>query len=355
VADVARQGAATFVVTEDGALLARGKSPLFDPTGKSRGPVEHAALTRVEGLPKLRSVAIGEAHACAVTDDAKVVCWGSNFGGALARATNTNSQTRLPPAAVLGLPDVREVHVRKSFVAAVTREGEVYTWGLRWDTYAQTAKPTKVPFPAKVRALDLGPSRGCAILDDGRGYCFGLVHGRIWDYGRAVDHQDRSESPGWEVPGLRDIEALSGGSDHACAVTKGEVFCWGAGGHGQLGNGRYLGGDTPRPPEGTTFTYFEPKPVKVPGLSDARAVRVEGSRTCVLRAAGKLVCFGENRAGGLGVGDRAPHAAPTEVPVGDVVALLPYTTCHVRKGGELQCLENGSYATAPPLAARPAD
>ncbi len=346
VVKVAVAGSTVWVVTADGALHVRGKSALFDASAKSGGPVEHTDFARVEGLPSLSDVAVGEGHVCAVTLEGTVVCWGSNFGGALARSTNVNSQTRLPVEPVAGLSGVIAVHTRRSFVAAVTRSGEVFTWGLRWDTYKQTAKPEKAPFPRAVRALDLGASRGCAILDDGRGYCFGLVHGRIWDYGRALDHQDRSESPGWELEGVRDLEAISAGSDHGCAVSKGEVHCWGAGGNGQLGNGKSLGGDTPRPPDGATFSYYEPKPLKVPGISDARGVRVDGARTCVLRETGGLVCFGENRGGGLGVGDRKPHATPAEVPVRDVVALLPYAPCHVRTGGSLECLEKDRYTSA---------
>ena len=345
VRSVAVVGASVWVVATDGALYVRGKSALFDPSAKSSGPQEHTDFSRVEGLPPLSAVAVGEGHVCGVTLEGTVVCWGSNFGGALARATNVNTQTRLPVAVVAGLSGVVSVHTRRSFVGVVTRSGEVFTWGLRWDTYRQTAKPEKVPFPRAVRALDLGASRGCAILDDGRGYCFGLVHGRIWDYGRALDHQDRSESPGWELQGVRDLDAISAGSDHGCAVSKGEVYCWGAGGNGQLGNGKSLGGDTPRPPEGATFSYYEPKPAKVPGISDARGVRVDGARTCVLRETGTVVCFGENRGGGLGVGDRKPHATPTEVPVKDVVALLPYAPCHVRKGGELQCLDKDGFTS----------
>lgn len=342
---VAVAGPSIWVVTTDGALHVRGKSALFDPSAKNRGPLELPDFSRVEGLPPLSDIAVGEGHVCGVTLEGTVVCWGSNFGGALARSTNVNAQTRLPVEPVAGLSGVVAVHTRRSFVGVVTRSGEVFTWGLRWDTYRQTAKPEKVPFPRAVRALDLGASRGCAILDDGRGYCFGLVHGRIWDYGRALDHQDRSESPGWELQGVRDLDAISAGSDHGCAVSKGEVHCWGAGGHGQLGNGKLLGGDTPRPPDGATFSYYEPKPAKVPGISDARGVRVDGARTCVLRETGTVVCFGENRGGGLGVGDRKPHATPTEVPVKDVVALLPYAPCHVRKGGELQCLDKDGFTS----------
>jgi hypothetical protein len=230
VRSVAVAGSSVWAVLTDGALYVRGKSALFDPSAKSRAPVEHTDFSRVEGLPPLSDVAVGEGHVCGVTLEGTVVCWGSNFGGALARSTNVNAQTRLPVEVVAGPSGVISVHTRRSFVGVVTRSGEVFTWGLRWDTYRQTAKPEKVPFPRPVRTLDLGASRGCAILDDGRGYCFGLVHGRIWDYGRALDHQDRSESPGWELQGVRDLDAISAGSDHGCAVSKGEVFCWGAGG-----------------------------------------------------------------------------------------------------------------------------
>ena len=45
------------------------------------------------------------------------------------------------------------------------------------------------------------------------------------------------------------------------------------------------------------------------------------------------------------MGDRKPHATPTEVPVKDVVALLPYAPCHVRKGGELQCLDKDGFTS----------
>jgi len=41
-----------------------------------------------------------------------------------------------------------------------------------------------------------------------------------------------------EVPGLTDVESVSAGVDHNCALTRsGEVWCWGRNWYGQLGDG----------------------------------------------------------------------------------------------------------------------
>jgi alpha-tubulin suppressor-like RCC1 family protein len=80
---------------------------------------------------------------------------------------------------------------------------------------------------------------------------------------------------------IADAVSVNVGDGFGCAARRsGEVWCWGDGRFGQLG-------------DGMTSDWAE-HPVRVQGISDA--VHLSGSyeHTCVTRAAGPPMCWGRN-------------------------------------------------------------
>jgi alpha-tubulin suppressor-like RCC1 family protein len=108
--------------------------------------------------------------------------------------------------------------------------------------------------------------------------------------------------------------AVSAGWDHSCAVeADGRVACWGANNQGQLGDGTQVDRLVP------TF---------VPGVTDAVVVKGGGfHQTCVLRATGGVLCWGENGFGELGDGTTVQRLAP-------VTAVLPRPAISIDIGGD---------------------
>lgn len=101
------------------------------------------------------------------------------------------------------------------------------------------------------------------------------------------------------VPGITDAVAVAAGDTHTCAVRSGgEVWCWGDGPEGQLGNGSSMSTSTP---------------LQVAGISDATDVEASGTHTCVLRMGGRVSCWGANDEGQLGDGTTTGGASVVDV------------------------------------------
>jgi len=123
-----------------------------------------------------------------------------------------------------------------------------------------------------------------------------------------------------------DAVSLSAGGGHACAVHRsGEVFCWGANGRGQLG-------------DGTTAESLTP--VLVSGLDDAVSVSAGSEHTCAVRASGSAVCWGRNDEGQLGGGGRVDSSIPVAVSGLSSVAEVgagEVHSCARLESGALRC------------------
>jgi alpha-tubulin suppressor-like RCC1 family protein len=125
--------------------------------------------------------------------------------------------------------------------------------------------------------------------------------------------------------------SFSVGAGHACARrTNGRLFCWGADGQGQLGNGDATGDRT------------APVPV-AGGATNWASVGAGGLHTCGRRTGGRLFCWGDDDYGQLGSGNvTGDRAQPTEV-VGartnwtGPVAVGGYHTCARRTNNSDFC------------------
>lgn len=99
---------------------------------------------------------------------------------------------------------------------------------------------------------------------------------------------------------------VQGGADFTVALTsKGQVLTWGSNGYGQLGDGSRLARTTPRE-------------VKLPGGAKAAAVAAGTDHVLVLTRDGRVVAWGRNHRGQLGLGHRRDAAKPKRVDTGRV-------------------------------------
>lgn len=136
-----------------------------------------------------------------------------------------------------------------------------------------------------VEALSIaaGGFTSCAVLGDGRGYCWGERH----DEERLTMPRPVPE-PFGDTLRWRKISLSEGGG---CGVTTtGRTFCWGSNDYGQLG----------RAPD----TLFHPQPEPVEGLPQLATVVADDRHACGLTAGGELWCWGANTFGQLGRGGR---------------------------------------------------
>ena len=273
----------------------------------------------VKGL-KATKVAAGFRHACAVTAAGEVACWGDHLNGQLgvgAEADIAICRMSAPcaqsPLTVPGLAGARAVSAGAEHSCAVLNDGRVFCWG--GNTFGQVGDGTvkKAMTPVAVKgiagavAVSAGAYHTCAALADGTARCWGLNQA-----GRAgVDpakggelcedrkiHHSCLKTPA-AVPTLMKVAAIAAGGDHTCAlIDGGAVACWGKNGDGRLGNG-------------TIDDSHAPRPVK--GLGKAEAIAAGGLHTCALLRDGSVACWGKDDAGVLGQGrSQAPDVCEIE-------------------------------------------
>lgn len=289
----------TCVVTTAGGVKCWGMNKngqLGDGTHKnSSAPVD------VIGLGSgVVAVSSGVDHACAISEDRSVRCWGSNGAGQLGDGTTTDSAV---PVKVSGL-GAGAVAVTAGFGAtcAITTGGAASCWGT--NTYGQLGNGTTTDssVPVKVSGLDSGVvaidangGHACAVTDGGAARCWGI--NRVGELGNGTT--GNSDVP-VEVRGLGSgVTAISAGSGHSCATTDaGAAMCWGFNEAGGLGDGT---------------TKDSSVPVPVAGLqSGAIAITAGSAHTCALTSS-TVKCWGYNGYGELGNGSTVNANRPVDV------------------------------------------
>ncbi len=293
-------------------------------------------------------VAVGERHSCVVTTEATVACWGENNWGQLGDGTTTN---RRAPVMVSGLSGVTALAVSTNVAGrrtcALTTSGSVKCWGA--NEYGQidggTADrltPVELAGLSGVTAMSAGEEHMCAVVGSGTVQCWGSNYeGQLGD-GTYTYRKDPTS-----VPGLSGVTAIATGRWHTCAVAAGgTVHCWGDNEAGQLG----VPVDEP----------YVPVPVQVPGLRDVTAITAGSFWTCALKSNGTVLCWGANEEGNLGDGTKVDRSTPEVVPglagVTEISAggwFDGFHTCAVTASGQAWCWGGGtgygSQQTTPTL------
>ncbi len=271
----------------------------------------------VNGLPgEIEAVATGMNHACALTQEGDVMCWGSNYFG------QGGKNPGWAPVQVLGLETgVQSIDIDWDHACAIVAGG-VKCWGnngfgqLGDGTRTTRFKPVDVVgLTSGARAVGLGLRLTCALTDAGEVKCWGM--------NASIDSVVPVDAPGM----LNHVEGLAVGGSHVCVLTQnGGVKCWGENRWGQLGDGS------------TTYRH---QPVDVVGLtSGVRAVSAGESHTCALMMDGGVKCWGNNHAGQLGDGTTANSSTPVDVvglPPIQAIAAGGAHTCAVTNKGGLFC------------------
>ena len=287
----------------------------------------------VPGLTDVDSISSGEENTCAVVGpDHRVVCWGAERSGSLGIApgvdagdpgcrscANGCTTCSSIPLEISGLDDIAEVGLGTLFACARKRtDGSIWCWGvISLGTLGQpigdagrsqngNPTPAQVPGIVGARQLAVGPFHVCVVLSDGGVSCWGLNSENIYP-GNPTGQlgHDPFTDPGADagtfvnptptrVAGLPAARELALGTVFTCAVTQDDsVWCWGENRGGPLGHDPALDADG-----GLVFSAV---PTRVAGISDVAHVAAGASHACAVTRDDRVLCWGANGAGVLGV------------------------------------------------------
>jgi alpha-tubulin suppressor-like RCC1 family protein len=351
------------------------------PTGLLETAAEGAATVtaRVEGVRaavairvarmRFTSLSAGEfRHTCAITSEARVLCWGENGLGQLGVAALAQSPF---PIGADDTPAFIDVSAGGTFTCARDASGGVQCWGsgargrLGNGSAMTSTLPGAVPLAMPLLTLSSGWNHSCGVGTDAGGICWGefpqvgsgpgpvawtpvtvggghaylqIAAGEGFSCGLGADSlawcwgtnsalrlgADAVSSTAAPLA-VRDslhFTQLTAGGLHACGLTaSGELWCWGANGSGQLGADAALDSSA--------------APQRVAGGLSFAAVAAGSRSTCAITTDGSAYCWGANDAGQLGAAasascdgapcSRAPLAVSgglrfTEISVGDLHA-----------------------------------
>ena len=138
---------------------------------------------------------------------------------------------------------------------------------------------------------------------------------------------------------LTGIVQLSSGIDFTCALkNSGNVYCWGAGGYGQLGNDASTDKDHP---VHVVETNGDPTSM----LSDVAQIGGGQYHICAIKSSKKIFCWGIGQGGRLGDNNSGTHSVDHPV---NVVTSSSDTTPH-ELGNDLTCKtdQNGIETCRP--------
>lgn len=265
--------------------------------------VPRAVPERVPGLTNVTAVVAGGAFTCALATDGAVRCWGRNTDGQLGLGAPSDPGASVPML-VTALGAAETLAARDRHACAVTTDGRVACWGaneqgeLGDGTRVSRAAPVEVTALAghRIVALAAGAAHTCALERGGAPWCWGTNQ-----LGELGDGTNESHAVPERVPLLaaETVTALSAAGHHTCArQSDGTAWCWGANQAGQLG-------------EGTTGNISVPVPVT--GIADAADLTAGDTFTCARRNNGTVWCWGDDRAGQLGTGVAIERTAPVRV------------------------------------------
>ena len=272
----------------------------------------------IPGLQNVVDLAIGGYNGYALLANGRVMAWGSNVRGGLGNTPRAQVEVLASggprsnrPTAVIDVVDAIGIAAGDYHAHAVTRSGEVYSWGYNLDSQLGIGEPpiikykdrtpgamAYVPFPMKIPGLAgvtqvaAGSRHGLALLRDGTIRAWGTnTSGQLGD-GTTLTRL--SPVP---VPGITTAVAVAACAGLSAALlADGRVMMWGFG-NSALGRKPF------------TIDGPHPTPAIVPGVAGIRRLSLSSMHVLAIDAAGSVISWGDQNVGEVGH-DGGPTPAP---------------------------------------------
>lgn len=313
-------------------------------------PTPMVAPTASAAPLTFRQLSGGRYHTCGITLAGIAYCWGANLDGRL--GDNTVSPSLKPVQAATPVA-FQSISSGWNHTCGLSKSGIAYCWGFNQsgEVGALIGPPDsvaiEVPRPVSgpdFKALGVGGLHSCALDLGGDAWCWGFNgYGQLGN-GTTVSTLNNvvdtagvpigSRAVAVQMP-VAEFDTIAAGAQHTCALTDGQVWCWGDNRSAQLGM--------------SSTVESSPTPVAVtlpPGVTGFASISAGDYHTCGVTDDGKAYCWGDNDHGQLGTGTR--NGSPTPLPVAPTLTFRSFSagetlSCGVTTGGAVYCVGDNSY------------
>ncbi len=249
-------------------------------------------------MSNVASVSLGWDHSAAITTNGDLYTWGMNHHSQLGNGTYTEYSVANPTPQKI-MSNVASVSLGNGFSAAITTNGDLYTWGCRYDGqlgYGAKNYNNRVPnkIMSNVASVSLGGEFSAAITTNGDLY--------IWGDAYLGDGTTKSSSVPKKI--MSNVVSVSLGCNHSAAITtNGDLYTWGVNESGELGDGK--GG----------YQKVGLTPNKI--MSNVASVSLGTWHSAAITTNGDLYTWGNNYNGRLGNGtvDDYYNVNPTPIKI----------------------------------------
>lgn len=240
-------GKHALALTQDGKIFSWGEGEDGKLGHGNRISLDKPRLIDALKAKRIRDIACGSGHSAAIASNGELYTWGL---GEYGRLGHGDAITQLKPKLVEGLIGQRVIQVacgsRDAQTMALTENGSVYSWG-----DGDFGKLGRGGSDGCYTPLLVDRLSGLGVVQVECGAQFSLAltkYGEVWtwgkgDYFRLGHGNDNHVRRPTVVEGLRGkkVVHVAVGALHCLAVTDlGHVYAWGDNDHGQQGNGSII-------------------------------------------------------------------------------------------------------------------
>ena len=271
------------VITKTGDLYCWGYTG-GGQVGNGQSGKDVYQATPVKVLSNAASVVTDNGAVAAITKSGDVYTWGRNNYGQIGNGQIGADVYQTTPVKVQGISNIDSISLNGDSIAALATNGDLYCWGANWQGRVGNGSSTHQTTPVKVLSDVVSANADrvtTAITENGDLYCWGYTEfGQVGNGKFGIE--DRQTTPAKVLENVSMV--TTGGTNTAAVTTNGDLYCWGSNDWAQIGNGTIAQQVTP---------------VKV--LSNVASVNI-GINSSAITKNGDLYCWGENGKGSVGNG-----------------------------------------------------
>jgi alpha-tubulin suppressor-like RCC1 family protein len=320
----------TFVFVrceKSGTIQVTLKADAVSDIAGNEGPVNDlpfASLTLDQYVKRVPTqIDGGDGHTCALFNDGRVKCWGTNTSGQLGVGYGDEFSPGLTPGSMgdnasfvnFGNDSfVVSITSGKDFNCALLSTGRPMCWGNDYlkqiGAYSRNPYvPNAVHRGLKVTQISAGENHACALSALGVITCWGANNVGQLGIGSTSDSEYFEYQNALNFGADLTATQVTAGSNHTCAILfGGDVSCWGDNANGQLG---FDPTTTPTLSSPSTFLDLQ-------NNRSALSISAGGNHTCAILTDDTLSCWGSNGSGQIGNGVTGTDAiTPTDVAFGN--------------------------------------